>query len=218
MYIYIREPKSRGFDGLSSVGQTPGLTIQLQFTLYKKQRIAGGRELGSYKFQLLDDKSNVVAEHDWTRIPPDKPTSSAPDWYNSYSEIEFFDSSASRLLLKVWVFPVNAPNAGKAEMDNASFAKEVSVNLPRGAKGHIKIGVNLAAKTQTFHVPKGQTLQNVLVQNKISPFHVVKVSPPKPEADYYDVTHVFLEDIGQAEAKTMITGSCKLRRGRIYCR
>jgi hypothetical protein len=42
MYIYIREPKSRGFEGLSSVGQTPRRTIHLQFTLAKKQRIAGG--------------------------------------------------------------------------------------------------------------------------------------------------------------------------------
>src|SRR4029434_5976706 len=100
------------------------------------------------------DKSNVVAKHDWTRIPPDKPTSSAPDWYNSYSELEFFHSSASSLLMKVWVFPVHYMNTGQAEMERASFAKDVSVNLPRDAKGHIeghiKIGVSLAAKTQGF--------------------------------------------------------------------
>lgn len=216
MYIYIREPKARGFNGLSSDEKPPRRTIQLQFTLEKKQRIAGGRELGSYKFQLLDDKSNVVAEVDWTRIPPDIPTSSAPDWYNSYSRTMAFHSSASRLLMKVWVFPVNAANAGKAEMESASFAKDVSINMPRGDKGHIKIGVNLAAKTQTFHVPEGQKLQNVLVQNKINPFHVVKVSQPKPEAKYFEVTYVFAVDIGQAEAKTNIA-TCKRRGRRIYC-
>jgi hypothetical protein len=164
----------------------------------------------------LDDKSNVVAEVDWTRIPLDKPTSSAPDWYNSYSPMAVFHSSASRLLMKVRVFPVHVESAGKAEMESASFAKDVSINLPRGDKEPIKIGVILDTKTQGFYVPEGQKLQDVLVQNNINPLHVAKAVKRSPEGNYYDVTHVFVTHIGQAEAKTSI-GRCTRRRGRLYC-
>jgi hypothetical protein len=213
--MYIYENQSRGFDGLSSVGQTPILrTIQLQFTLNKKRSIAEA-ELGSYKFQLLDDKSNVVAEQDWTRIPPDMPTRTAPHYYNSYSKMMAFDSSASRHLLKVWVFPVHYITAGKAKMDEASFTKDVSVNLPRGDKEPIKIVVLLAAKTQGFYVPEGQKLQDVLVQNRINPYHVAKSVKRRPDGTYYDVTYVSLEGIVQAlEKGTMISPPVSKVRGK----
>jgi len=180
----------------------PTRSIQFQFTLYKKQRIAGS-QLGSYRFQMFDDKSNVVAEADWTRIPPDIPTSSAPDYYNSYSEIVFFHSSASRLMIKVRVFPVHYTSAGKAEMESASLGKDVSVNLPRD-KQDIKIAVILAAKTQRFHVPAGRTLREVLVQNKINPLHVAKAYKPQPHANYHDVTYVVLDGVVHAQEKTSI--------------
>jgi hypothetical protein len=182
---------------------SPTRSIQLQFTLNKKKRIAGS-ELGSYKFQLVDDQSNLIADVDWTRIPPDRPASSAPDYYNSYSTPVPFHSAASRLVVKVRVFPVHYMSVGKAEMERASLGKDVSVNLPPGHKGLIKIGVILAAKTQRFHVPQGQTLRDVLVQNNITPFHVAKAYKPQPEANYHDVTYVVLEGIVHAREQTSI--------------
>ena len=118
--------------------------------------------------------------------------------------MQVFRSSASRFHIQIWVFPVHYyENVSKAEMEKKSLRAEIPVNLPQGYKGNIQVYVALWHRTETFRVPVGQALREVLVQNKKTLHHVAFVSRPKPERDphsghikanSYDVTSIWAMD------------------------
>jgi hypothetical protein len=168
------------------------LTITLAFIFGLKERL-GGRELGSYKFWLVDDKSKtVVAQDRWARIPPDMSTTAN---YGSFTPKRLFRSSASRFLIQMRVFPIHYQTASEAQMENAMRGDSIRLHLPRGYRGEIRVGVIIWHRTETFRVPAGQTLRNVLAQNQINVYHVARALPTESPfggviANSYDVTHV----------------------------
>jgi hypothetical protein len=168
------------------------LSITLAFTFLQKERL-GGRELGSYKFWLVDDKSKtVVAQDRWVRIPPDFSTTAN---YGAFTPKRLFRSSASQFLIQLRVFPIHYQTASEAQMENAMRGDSVRLHLPRGYRGDIRVGVILWNREETFRVPAGQTLRDVLAQNHINPYHVARSLPTANPfggviANSYDVTHV----------------------------
>jgi hypothetical protein len=182
------------------------LTIRFRFYYGHRDEFAG-REPGSYRFWLLDSK-DTVAQDGWTRVPPDQ-NATSPIFY-SESELTFFRSPESDFVLQFRSFPFHYDTVSEADMDQAAFGDAKILHVPKGYKGDIVIGVYFGATTTTISVPTGQTIRDVLVQNGINPYHVAKVSDPKPIKDYpsgnvtgnsYDIRRFTLVSIAQDQPK-----------------